>query len=91
MVHRSRAVTGFALVALWTTVTLGQSSPPASQPSEQEKAAPVERVAVTVNGHQITKSEVDRRCDAAVKEQARGRAVPPEELAQLRARLNMEE
>ena len=87
MMHRSRAVAGFALVALWTTVALGQSSPPASQSTEQEKAAPVERVAVTVNGHQITKSEADRRCDAVVKEQAQGRAVPPEQLAQLRARL----
>ena len=53
MMHRSGAVTGFVLVALWTTVTLGQSSQPASQPAEQEKPALVERVAVTVNGHQI--------------------------------------
>jgi len=40
-----------------------------------------------VNGHQITKSEVDRRCEAVVKEQAQGRPVPPEQLAQLRVRL----
>ncbi len=87
MMHRIRAVTGFALVALWPTVTLGQSSPPASQFTKQEKAAPVERAAVTVNGHQITESEVDRRCDAVAKEQAQGRAVRPDQLAQLRARL----
>ena len=40
-----------------------------------------------VNGHQITKREVDGRCDAVAKEQTPGRAVPPEQLAQLRARL----
>ena len=72
------------------TVTLGQLSPPAPQSTKQEEAAPVERVAVTVNGHQITKSDVDSRCDAVVKKQAQGRAVPPEQLAQLRARLGPE-
>ena len=87
MMHRNRAVTGFALVTLWTTVTLGQPAPSASKSTEKKKAAPAEGVAVTVNDHQITKSEVDRRCDAVVKEQARGRAVPPEQFAKMRARM----
>ena len=87
MMHCSRAATGFALVALWTTVTLGQSSPPASQPAEEKKAPPVERVAVTVNGHQIRKSELDGRCDAVLKAQAQGQVIPPRQLAQLREHL----
>ena len=87
MMHRSRAVTGFALVALWATVTVGQSTQPTSQPGEQEKAAPVERVAVTVNGHQIMETDVEQRIGAIVQEQTQGRRIPPGQLAQLRERL----
>lgn len=87
MMHRTRAVACVAMVALCTAVTLGHSSPPAPGATGPEKMAPGESVAATVNGHKIKQSEVDQRCDAVVKEQARGRPVPPDQLAQLRARL----
>ena len=87
MMHLCRAVTAFALVALWTTVTVGQPAPPTSQPVEQEKAAPAERVVVTVNGHQIMEPDVEQRIDAVVNNQTQGRRIPPAQLAQLRERL----
>ncbi len=80
-------ITGVTMVALWTTATQGQSSPPTPQPAEQEKAAPADSIEVTVNGHKIMKSEVDKKCDVIVNQQARGRPVPPEQLAQMRTRL----
>lgn len=87
MTFRSSAIIGLAIVASWTTVMLAQTPPPAAQPAEQEEAALVETVAVTVNGHPITKSEIDARCDAVIKAQSRGRPIPPEQLAQFRERM----
>ncbi len=87
MMHRIRAVAGLALVAIWTSVALGQAPAPAVSSTEPAKAAPTEQTAVTVNGYRITKSEVEDKCDAVLKEQARGQAIPPGQRIQLLERL----
>ncbi len=87
MTHLTRSAAGCAPFLLWTTMVLGQSSPPAPQPADKQPAPAVERTAVTVNGHQITEREVETTCDAVLKEQMQGRPVPPDQLAQFRTRL----
>lgn len=69
-------------------MTLGQLWPLVSQVAEKEKETPVQSVAVTVNGYSITKSELDRMCDAVVDQQVQGQSASPEQLAQMRASLS---
>ena len=60
--------------------TLGP--PPASQPAGEVKEAPADKVAVTVNGHQIMESDLE----AVFEARMRGRQVPEERKAQMRLR-----
>jgi len=90
---RGKALAAVLPVLMWTTIVPGQPPPstaplpPASATAEAKPAAPAEAVAVTVNNHPIMAAEVEKMFEAIVREQAQGRALPPDQTAQLRDRL----
>ena len=71
-----------ALVCLWATVAVGQTSGPATQPAEEAEVAPPDTLAVTVNGHDIMESDLKRVFDDVVKRRMRGRTLSPEQMAE---------
>ncbi|UCG17111.1 MAG: peptidylprolyl isomerase [Phycisphaerales bacterium] len=77
-----RALGLVALVCLWATVAVGQTSRPATQPAGEAEAAPADSLAVTVNGHDIMESDLKRAFDDAMKRRMRGRTMPAEQLAE---------
>jgi len=56
MISVCRRTALVAVACLWTTIAMGQATPPATQPATQ--AAPADSVAATVNGQAIMESDV---------------------------------
>jgi peptidyl-prolyl cis-trans isomerase C len=81
----AKLVPVLALVSSWSVAT-GQSSRPASQPTETT-AATADSVAVTVDGHAIMESEIEKRFMAIVEQRPGGQMIPQALLAQTRERL----
>ncbi len=71
----------------------GQGPPPASQPGgvatrpADATTQPADAVAVTVDGHAILESEVERQFRAFVEQRSRGRELPPAVVNDARVRL----
>ncbi|MEW6746286.1 MAG: peptidylprolyl isomerase [Planctomycetota bacterium] len=77
---------GVSATLLTGVLLVSGSQEPSPQETGAKEAAPDE-IAVTVNGHSITESEIEKVLKAVVASQARGRPVPDEMIAQLRAQL----
>ena len=72
--------------------TADKEAPPAKEPSADQEAPPakdvaVEKVAATVNGHQIMEADVDALFETMLARQMRGRPMPPEQRAASRQRM----
>ncbi|HUU84250.1 MAG TPA: peptidylprolyl isomerase [Phycisphaerae bacterium] len=76
-------IAGFAtLVALWAASAMGQTT----QPAGETPTAPVDKVAVTVNGHAIMESEIDVMFEAWKANAPQARMMPADQLAQMKSR-----
>jgi peptidyl-prolyl cis-trans isomerase C len=74
------------LLTLGAVSSMGQPPVPATQPAEEASVASPDKVAVTVNGHNIMESDLVEMFDALMKYSMGGRSVPEERLAQMRER-----
>lgn len=75
-----------ALSSSWMAAAAGQSSAPASQPTQTAPAVS-DATAATVNGQPVMESEIEKRLTAIVEQRTGGQTPPPALLAQARERL----
>lgn len=79
--------TGSVLIVAWTTFATGQTTPTESAPPQLKSPPADGDVVVKVNDDEIKQREIDEMFQAIIQEQAQGRQIPPQQLPQIRERM----
>jgi peptidyl-prolyl cis-trans isomerase C len=83
---RPLSFAGFlGLILLAEAAAPGQTTRPTTQPTEEPKDATPDKVAVTVNGHDIMESEVARVFESLIRRQPRSQTLTEARKARMRA------